>query len=145
MDKKRERVMFGTKQDAKTRVLIVDDEELIRKTLRRVLDRAGGFEIVGEAADGVEGLMKANELQPDVVLLDVAMPEMDGLTAFPKIRQAAPDSKIVVLTGFFGMGKEFSDLGADGFLPKSVRTKEMANLLNRLTATNLVDKDGPHI
>jgi YesN/AraC family two-component response regulator len=122
------------KEHTKHTVMIVDDEALIRKTLRKVLDRAGGFEIVGEAEDGVEGVEKAWDLRPQVILLDVAMPRMDGLAAYEAIRKVSPDSKIVILTSFFGMEKEFLDLGVDGFLPKSARIKEVSATLKHLVA-----------
>lgn len=79
------------------RVLIVDDHPLTRDALRRLLD-AHGFEVAGEAGGGEEALERARELQPDLVLLDLAMPGLDGLSALPLLREAAPGAEVVVLT-----------------------------------------------
>jgi DNA-binding NarL/FixJ family response regulator len=82
------------------RVLLVDDADDLRMLVRMLLERTGLFEVVGEASDGQAGITEAGVLQPDLVLLDLAMPVLDGLSAAPRIREAAPDARIVVLTGF---------------------------------------------
>ena len=79
------------------RVLIVDDHPLTRDALSSLLG-AGGFDVVGEAEDGVAAIELAQSLQPDLVLLDLTMPELDGLTALPRLREAAPGCEVVVLT-----------------------------------------------
>lgn len=80
------------------RVLIVDDTDDIRLVVRLALELDGRYEVVGEAADGLEGIVAAESLRPDVILLDLAMPRMDGLTALPKIRQVAPATPVVLYT-----------------------------------------------
>jgi len=80
-----------------TRVLMVDDHQLLRQSLRRAAEEAG-FDVVGEAADGEEGLRLAELLQPDVVLMDVTMPVLDGIEATRLIRQRCPSTNVVVLT-----------------------------------------------
>lgn len=82
-----------------TRVLLVDDAADIRLLLRTMLRRTG-FLVVGEAADGAEGARLAAELQPDLILLDLSMPVMDGLEALPLIRRDAPEATVIVLSGF---------------------------------------------
>jgi CheY-like chemotaxis protein len=79
-------------------VLVVDDTEDIRTVVRLALEIDGRYEVSGEAADGVEGIAAAEELQPDVVLLDRSMPRMDGLEALPKIRAAAPNAAVILYT-----------------------------------------------
>jgi DNA-binding NarL/FixJ family response regulator len=81
------------------RVVICDDQSMFREVLRTVLELEEGFEIVGEGCNGAEAIKLAGSLGPDVMLLDVAMPVMDGLEALPQIRAAAPDTGVVVLTG----------------------------------------------
>jgi DNA-binding NarL/FixJ family response regulator len=102
------------------RILVVDDHPLTRDALASLLTQ-GGFDVVGEAADGAAALQLAHELQPDLVLLDLSMPGMDGLEALPRLRTAAPDCEVVVLTA---SGTEENLLaairaGAAGYLLKS--------------------------
>jgi DNA-binding NarL/FixJ family response regulator len=102
------------------RVLVVDDHPLTRDALGSLLAQ-GGFEVVGEAADGAEALELAEALQPDLVLLDLSMPGLDGLAALPRLRAAAPACEVVVLTA---SGTEENLLGAiragaAGYLLKS--------------------------
>src|SRR5919201_1695874 len=80
-----------------TRILIVDDHPLTREALSSLLDRSG-FAVAGEAADGEEAIELARRLQPELVLLDLSMPGMDGLQALPRLREAAPGCEVVVLT-----------------------------------------------
>jgi DNA-binding NarL/FixJ family response regulator len=90
------------------RVLIVDDHPLTSEALSSLLTQHG-FDVVGQAADGGEAIARAGELGPDIVLLDLTMPGVDGLTALPRIRDAAPDCEVVVLTA---SGSEENLLGA---------------------------------
>jgi DNA-binding NarL/FixJ family response regulator len=82
------------------RVLLADDQELVRSGFRLILELADGIEIAGEAADGLEAVRLAKELQPDVVLMDVRMPEIDGIEATRRLRQAGVDARVLVLTKF---------------------------------------------
>jgi len=82
----------------KTRVLVVEDEKIISMQISRVLSHAG-YEIVGTASDGNEAIIKANELQPDVILMDLVMPRMHGLDAIKSINGTLPESNIIVVTG----------------------------------------------
>ena len=83
-----------------TRVLVVDDTDMVRLVVRRVLNEEDHFEVVGEATNGREAITQTQSLQPDLVLLDLAMPEMDGLEALPYIRGACPDTTVIVLSSF---------------------------------------------
>lgn len=79
------------------RIIVADDHPLTRDALASLLGH-NGFEVVGEAADGAEAIDLATRTQPDLVLLDLSMPGMDGLTALPRLRAAAPKCEVVVLT-----------------------------------------------
>jgi DNA-binding NarL/FixJ family response regulator len=114
-----------------TSVLIVDDHPLTRDALGTLL-RAHGLDVVGTASDGVEAIDEAARLRPDLVLLDLSMPGMDGLTALPKLRHAAPECEVVVLTA---SGTEENLLaairgGAAGYLLKSEPPERIAAFLN---------------
>lgn len=109
------------------RILVVDDVADIRLLLRLALDGDARFQVVGEARDGAEAITAVAQLRPDVVLLDLAMPVMDGLEALPEIHARSPESKIVVLSGFNAreMSTEALRLGASSYLEKG-------DLANRL-------------
>jgi len=103
------------------RVLLVDDEDLVRIGLRMVLGADPAVEVVGEAADGQEALRLVASTQPDVVLMDIRMPRLDGLEALRRLRPAAPDVAVVVLTTFDTDDMVVTALreGATGFLLKN--------------------------
>src|SRR5215217_3302569 len=112
------------------RVLIVDDHPITRAALASLL-QAHGFSVAGEAADGEEAIELARRLQPELVLLDLSMPGLDGLQALPRIREAAPETEVVVLTA---SGTEENLLaairgGAAGYLLKSEPPERIAEFL----------------
>src|SRR5436305_11671983 len=86
------------KATSKVRVLLVDDLPDIRLVMRLLLEADGRAEVVGEASDGAEAVRLAGELRPDAVVLDLRMPGMDGVSALPRIRDAAPASVVVALS-----------------------------------------------
>ena len=108
------------------RVVIIDDTYDLRELLRLALTR-GGLEVVGEAGDGQAGIECVRLEKPDVVLLDLSMPVMDGLEALPSIRRLVPQAKIVVLSGFGAtqMSEKAMTIGADGYLQKGIALKRI--------------------
>ncbi len=110
------------------RVLLVDDDELVRFGLRTVLEAAGDFEVVGEAADGAAGVAAARELGPDVVLTDIRMPGVDGLTATKQILALPNPPQVAVLTTFHVDEYVYAALaaGAAGFLLKDTPPRQIA-------------------
>ena len=110
------------------RVLLVDDEELVRFGLRTVLEAAGDFEVVGEAGDGAAGVKAARELRPDVVLMDIRMPVLDGLAATRQILALPNPPQVAVLTTFHVDDYVYAALaaGAAGFLLKDTPPREIA-------------------
>jgi DNA-binding NarL/FixJ family response regulator len=87
-----------TKHSKKIRILVADDHELVRQGIRGLLQSQPDWLVVGEAADGRETIAKARKLRPDVAILDIGMPVQDGLEATRQIREAAPDTKVLILT-----------------------------------------------
>jgi DNA-binding NarL/FixJ family response regulator len=112
------------------RVLIADDEGMVRTGLRLVLDREGDLEVVGEATDGAEAIDAARDLAPDVVLMDVRMPRVDGIAATREIA-AAGTARVIVLTTFDEDEYVYDALraGASGFLLKYAEAEELVNAI----------------
>ncbi len=109
------------------RVLVADDESLMRAGLVELLSSDPEIEIVGEASSGREAIQRAVRLRPDVVLMDVRMPDLDGIAATAELAGAAPDSKVLILTTFEDEDYIFRSLraGASGFLLKRTRPEEL--------------------
>jgi len=112
------------------RILIVDDHALFRDSLRSLLT-ARGLEVVGEAGDGEEAIRLAWELKPDIVLMDLMMPEMDGLEATKRLAAELPEVKVIVLTAADDDAKLFEAIksGAKGYLLKNLEASEFFELL----------------
>jgi DNA-binding NarL/FixJ family response regulator len=110
------------------RVLLVDDEAMVRAGLRLVLESEPDIEVVGEAADGVAALTAAGQLKPDLVLIDIHMPRLDGLAATRELLAADADLKVVILTTFNDDAyvREALRLGASGFLLKVAPPERLA-------------------
>jgi DNA-binding NarL/FixJ family response regulator len=110
------------------KVLLVDDEELVRFGLRTVLEASGDFTVVGEAGDGAAGVKAARELRPDVVLIDIRMPVLDGLAATRQILAQSDPPQVAVLTTFHVDDYVYAALaaGAAGFLLKDTPPREIA-------------------
>ena len=125
-----------TMEERAHRVLVVDDAEDIRMLLRLRVEARNGLTVVGEAADGVAAVELASELQPDLVLLDLAMPRMDGLEALPLIRAAVPDVRVVVLSGFNQgtLANKALEAGADHYVVKGGSMRELLDLAESLLA-----------
>jgi two-component system nitrate/nitrite response regulator NarL len=118
------------------RVLIVDDHTLFRSGIRLLLERQVGFEVVGEASDGLEGIKRAKQLKPDVVLLDLHMSGTCGLAAIPLLREEVPQTEIIMLT----VSEDTDDLlealraGARGYLLKNIETDFLLDSIRRAAA-----------
>ena len=113
------------------RVLICDDHAVVRQGLATFLDLQDDIEIAGEAANGEEAVAKTANLRPDVVLMDLVMPQLDGIEAIRRIRAADPDAKIIVLTSYADDEKIFSAIraGASGYLMKDVSPQDLAKAI----------------
>ncbi len=112
---------------AKTRIVIADDHTILRDGLKSLLNSVGGFEVVGEAADGLEAIQSSEKEHPDLLLIDLSMPKMTGMDAIREIKKRTPDTKVIVLTvhdneEFIG---ECLKAGAQGYILKDASQKEL--------------------
>lgn len=112
---------------AKTRILIADDHPILRDGTRKLLEREPDLEVVGEAADGEEAVRLATETSPDVIIMDVAMPKLNGIEATKQIKARLPSAAVLVLTSYDYDEYVFSllEAGAAGYLLKSVKGDEL--------------------
>src|SRR5438309_1421093 len=113
------------------RVLIVDDHGVVREGLRAYLELEPDIEVVGEARDGQEGVRRAQELQPDVVLMELVMPNMDGVDATSRIKEQQPDTHVIVLTSFLDDERVVPAIkaGATSYLMKDVAAPDLARAI----------------
>jgi DNA-binding NarL/FixJ family response regulator len=123
-----------------TRVLLVDDQSLLRMGFRMVLGAHEGMDVVGEAADGAEAIKAVAELKPDVVVMDVRMPVMDGVEATARITADHPDVRVLILTTFDLDEYAFAGLraGASGFLLKNVPPEELVAAIRTVASGDAV-------
>ncbi len=121
---------------SRRRVLVVDDDDLMRAGLRAVLSSDETIEVVGEAADGREAVERTATLQPDVVLMDVRMPNLDGIGATREILAAAPQARILILTTFEDDDYIFGALsaGASGFVLKRTRPEQLIAAIHTIAS-----------
>jgi DNA-binding NarL/FixJ family response regulator len=119
------------------RVLVADDDVLTRRLLRLAVDRDAALELVGEAADGAEALALAHALVPDVVVLDISMPGLDGLAVAARVRPALPDCAIVMFSASGGEAQALA-VGADCFVEKAAGVDAVVR-----AATAVLSRRGP--
>ena len=112
----------------KVKVLLVEDHEMTRMGLQVGIEKAQELTLIGEAADGLEGVEKAKELLPDVILMDIGLPEIDGIEATRRIREAHLDCKILMFTSRESEDDVFAALGAgaDGYVTKGTNVSQLA-------------------
>jgi DNA-binding NarL/FixJ family response regulator len=117
-------------------VVVCDDQRAFRDVVSLMLSIEPGLEVIGEARDGEEAVRVVAELQPDIVLLDIAMPSLDGFEALPLIRERAPETRIVMLTGFTSEGMRERALagGATSYIEKGTDVPALVAHIKNLCA-----------
>lgn len=121
---------------ASIRILTVDDHPMLREGIAAVIDGQPDMQIVGEASNGTEAVARFNELRPDVTLMDLQMPEMNGIDALKAIRAKHPDARVIVLTTYAGDAQALAALkgGAAGYLLKNTLRRELLDTIRSVHA-----------
>ena len=121
---------------AKIKILIADDHAVVREGTRRILEQDQRLEVVAEAGDGEEAIRLATNLKPDVAIIDIAMPNIDGIEATRQIKALCPDTTVLILTAYDDDQFIFSllEAGAAGYLLKSVRGRELIDAVRSVHA-----------
>lgn len=122
------------------RVLLVDDHTILREGIRSLLAEHEHLQVVGEASDGREAVEKVEELQPDVVLMDISMPELNGIQATKAIKERSPDTKILILTMHDEEGYIYPifKAGASGYVVKRTATRELVSAVEAVMEGNTI-------
>ena len=122
--------------DAPIRVLLVDDHAMVRRGMRDFLSLHEDIEVVGEAADGATGVEQAKALRPDIVVMDLMMPNLDGIEATGRIKAVLPDVEVIALTSFIEESRVVAaiEAGASGFLLKDAEADELAAAIRSAAA-----------
>ena len=116
------------------RIVIADDVPELRTLIKLTLRPQDGFEIVAETGTGAGAIDLVRTMSPDGLILDLGMPQMDGLEILPEVKKACPETKVVVYTAFQHLGEEAVRLGADAHVDKTRDIRELGELLRRLCA-----------
>ena len=118
------------KESQAIRLMLVDDHQVVREGLRRMIELEKGIKVVGEASNGEEAIIKAQELQPDVIVMDLKMPGMDGICATSEIKRILPDIRILILTLYAeDYVKQAIEAGASGYLLKDSDTDQITKAI----------------
>jgi len=130
----------SAKRSDKTRIILADDHPLLRKALRDLLEKEAAFDIVGEAGDGEEAVRLATEIKPDVLIMDISMPNMDGLQATQQIKARCPEVAVLVLTVHTDDESilEILKAGAAGYLIKSAFGNEVVHAVRAVFTGDMV-------
>jgi len=124
--------LTGPREVDPVRVLVVDDHHAFRHALSSALDMVADIEVAGQAGGGIAACDEAEQLEPDVVIMDLSMPDLSGIDAMKRIHERRPDLPVVILTAHAddGVEREAREAGASGFLPKGTGLRDLVLVLH---------------
>lgn len=116
------------------KVVIIDDSAFMRMIIRRIIEEIGEYEVIGEASDGQKGIEVVAELHPDIITMDVVMPNLDGLNALSKIKNVSPNSKVIMVSSINNINiiNEAINKGASDYLAKPVDKNDIIEVFNKV-------------
>jgi DNA-binding NarL/FixJ family response regulator len=129
---------IGTKVKGNIQILLVDDHRIVRDGLQHMLEQEGDLEVVGQGADGEETLEQIENLSPDVVLMDIKMPGIDGIELTRQVKRKFPACNVIMLTLYDQYLNQAMEAGASGYLLKDIKCDELANAIRRVHSGQIV-------
>jgi DNA-binding NarL/FixJ family response regulator len=138
---RKKKIKGGKMADKRTvTVLIADDQTLFREGIKDLLEDEKGIKVIGEASDGPQAIEMVKRLKPDVVLMDIKLPQMDGITATKIIRKESPKTNVLILSGYEDEAHitEAIQAGANGYLSKMLPASELVNALKTFTSEGVM-------
>ncbi|UCD09857.1 MAG: response regulator transcription factor [Dehalococcoidales bacterium] len=130
--------MIESKAEENIRVLLVDDHQVVRDGLQHMLEQENGLEVIGQGADSEETFRQIDKLRPDVILMDIKMPGIDGIELTRQVKRKYPACNIIMLTLFDQYFNQAMEAGASGYLLKDIKSKELANAIRQVNNGQIV-------
>ena len=137
-------MVIQSKAKENIRVLLVDDHQVVRDGLQHMLEQEEDLEVIGQGADSEETFRQVEKLRPDVILMDIKMPGVDGIELTRQVKRKFPDCNIIMLTLFDQYFSQAMEAGASGYLLKDIKSKELANAIRQVNKGQIVTSNSMH-
>jgi len=137
-------VVIESKTKESIRVLLVDDHQVVRDGLQHMLEQENDLEVIGQGADSEETFRQIEKLRPDVILMDIKMPGVDGIELTRQVKRKYPACNIIMLTLFDQYFSQAMEAGASGYLLKDIKSKELANAIRQVNNGQIVTSNSMH-
>lgn len=136
--------MIESKTEESIRVLLVDDHQVVRDGLQHMLEQENDLEVIGQGADSEETFRQIEKLRPDVILMDIKMPGVDGIELTRQVKRKFPSCNVIMLTLFDQYFNQAMEAGASGYLLKDIKSKELANAIRQVNNGQIVTSSSMH-
>lgn len=136
--------MIESRAEESIRVLLVDDHQVVRDGLQHMLEQENDLEVIGQGADSEETFRQIEKLKPDIILMDIKMPGVDGIELTRQVKRKFPACNIIMLTLFDQYFSQAMEAGASGYLLKDIKSKELANAIRQVNKGQIVTSNSMH-